>query len=84
MTREYEFRAYHGDDDCVIDGEAVVTMAKYDETSSAKACAGRIAKRIKGPVDLAFYDDREWPNRYITTAYPSDYHASGYRFERLA
>lgn len=51
--------------------------------SSAKAKAGRLAKRNNGPVDLAYAGDADWADRYITTAAPSEFHASGYRFERL-
>ncbi len=45
--------------------------------------AGRLAKRNGGPVDLARAGDDPWADRYITTAAPSEFHASGYCFERL-
>lgn len=51
--------------------------------AGAKAAAGRKSRRIDGPVDLAFAGAAEWEGRYITTASPSEYHAAGYRFERL-
>jgi hypothetical protein len=62
---------------------AVVTTLRLKSDSAAKAAAGRLAKRNGGPVDLAFAGGAEWNERYITTAAPSPYHASGYRFERL-
>src|SRR3546814_6840473 len=51
--------------------------------SAARAKAGRIAKQIGGPVDLALAGAAPWDDRYITTASPSEHHASGYRLERL-
>jgi len=53
---------------------------------AARAKAGRLAKRHEASVDVARFgaDGREeWGKRYITTASPSPYHASGFRFERL-
>lgn len=52
--------------------------------ASAKAKAGRLSKQIKGPVDVALAGAADWQDRYLTTASPSEYHATGYRFERLA
>jgi hypothetical protein len=51
--------------------------------SAIKAKAGRLSKRIRGPVDIAHYGNEPWNERYITTASPSEHHATGYRFERL-
>lgn len=52
--------------------------------NAARAKAGRLAKADGGPVDLAYAGEESWNERYITTASPSQYHTSGYRFERLA
>ena len=52
--------------------------------SAVKARAGRMSVAIKGPVDIAYAGSEPWADRYITTASPSEHHASGYRFERIA
>lgn len=52
--------------------------------SSARSRAGKYAKRNGGPCDVAYFDDGlDWNARYVTTVSPSEYHASGYRCERL-
>jgi len=84
MTRIFEFHAYHGDAHGAVAEKADVTTHSYEETSQAKAYAGRLAKRVNGPVDVAFADERQWVDRYITTAYPSGFHTTGYRFEKLS
>ncbi len=81
--RAYEFHAYHGDADGCIAERADVTTHNYDETAQAKAYAGRLSKRINGPVDIAFAGPGAWSERYISTAAPSEYHSAGYRLERL-
>ena len=83
MTRRYEFHAYHGGAFGEVAERADVTTHEYEETAAAKAYAGRLSTRVKGPVDVAFADERPWEDRYITTASPSEHHAVGYRFERL-
>jgi hypothetical protein len=52
--------------------------------STIKAMAGRLAKKIEGPVDIAYVGQEPWDERYITTAAPSEHHSIGYRFERLS
>ena len=52
-------------------------------TTTKAISFGRISKRCGGPVDLARSTDEPWADRYITTAAPSEHHASGYRLERL-
>lgn len=87
--RQFEFHAYKGDEHGRIAERAEMTIKEFAETISAKGYAGRMAKRVNGPVDLARADGEfpavsaPWESRYITTASPSDYHKSGYRFERL-
>lgn len=83
MPRNYEFKAYPGNSDGDVAAQAITSTGEFEETASAKAYAGRMAKRINGPVDIAFVNSQEWNARYITTAMPSDYTASGYRLERL-
>lgn len=51
--------------------------------SAARARAGRLAKKYNGSVDIAHASSGEWNERYITTASPSEYHSTGFRFERL-
>lgn len=72
-------------------------LYQYDEQTEFKGCvivvcrsdaaalgrAGRLAKRNGGPVDLARASNTPWHKRYLTTASPSEFHAKGYRFERL-
>jgi len=79
MPRKFEFHAYRSD----VGGPDVMTH-EYEETAQAKAYAGRLAKRINGPVDLARAGSEPWADRYITTASPREYHAARYRFERLS
>ncbi|TGT90865.1 hypothetical protein EN804_05890 [Mesorhizobium sp. M8A.F.Ca.ET.161.01.1.1] len=60
-----------------------MTFPRLGSDSAARAKAGRMAKRNNAPVDIALAGAAPWNERYITTASPSDFHASGYRFERL-
>jgi hypothetical protein len=56
----------------------------FEEKVHARAKAGRLAKKHNGPVDVATYDpDKDFDERYITTAYPSVHTRSGYYFERI-
>lgn len=76
---QFELRAYR-------DGTAVVPQVEvqhYRNEAAARGHAGRWSKRVNGPVDIAFAGDEPWADRYITTASPSEFHKSGYRFERL-
>lgn len=81
--RTFEFHAYAADEDGNLAMTAEITTAKFAETAHAKAYAGRLAKRVRGPVDVASHRLIAWDARYITTASPSEHHKSGYRFERL-
>ena len=81
--QQFEFHAYHGDEGGSVASQAVITTEPLRSDSAAKSKAGRLAKAINGPVDLAYAGGAEWDERYITTASPSEFHASGYRFERL-
>lgn len=83
MTLQFEFHAYKGDEDGVIAERAEITQHAKISDSSARSYAGRLAKRIKGPVDLARAGGAPWEERYLTTASPSEHHTAGYRFERL-
>lgn len=58
------------------------------DKQAARDRAGNMAKRNKGPCDLAYaavgpLADKHWNDRYITTAAPSEHHARGFRFERV-
>jgi len=79
----YEFHAYHGDGSGEIAPVADVTTHEYEDLGAAKAYAGRLSIRIRGPVDLAREGWQLWADRYITTAQPSQHHASGYQLEKL-
>lgn len=81
--RQFEFHAYKGDEYGAIADRPEVTTAEYEEKVSAVGYAGRMAKRIQGPVDVALAGESPWEDRYITTAAPCSYRISGSRFERL-
>ena len=81
--RQFEFHAYRGDEHGVIEERPEVIVQGYDEKAQAVRHAGHLCKSYLGPVDLAFAGPGDWSDRYITTASPSEHHASGYRFERL-
>ena len=81
--QQFEFQVYACDVDGVIVERAEITTARMGGDAAARAKAGRLAKRCNGPVDLAYAGAAPWDERYITTANPSTFHASGYRFERL-
>lgn len=81
---QFEFHAYAGDEFGVIADRAEVSTERMASESAARGKAGRLAKKINGPVDLAVAGAAEWAERYITTASPSEVHAAGYRFERIA
>ncbi len=79
MTQQYEFRLFGPD----AAGPETVEYHSLRSDASAKSKAGRLAKRTDGPVDLARAGAADWNDRYMTTAAPSEYHAAGFRFERL-
>jgi hypothetical protein len=83
MTQQFEFQSYKGNDDGDIATIADISFQRFTTDSAAKNYAGRLAKRIKGPVDIARAGAAPWDGRYLTTAAPSEFHATGYRFERL-
>jgi len=84
-TIPFELQSYPADkDDVFHEGRPNCDFADHRDIAAAKGRAGRLAKRINGPVDLAYAGNEPWEERYITTASPSAYHKSGYRFERLA
>ena len=80
--QQFEFQAYRNHDDYLM-SEPEVSFARLSGISAARAKAGRLAKRIDGPVDIALAGAADWADRYLTTANPSEYHSSGYRFERI-
>ncbi|UVK46761.1 hypothetical protein BPNPMPFG_002469 [Mesorhizobium sp. AR07] len=81
--QQFELHAYQGDEWGTLADRADITTQSMTGDSAAKGKAGRLAKRINGPVDLAYAGAAPWNERYITTANPSTVHAAGYRFERL-
>jgi hypothetical protein len=81
--RAFEFHAYAGDEHGAVASTPEITTLNFEESAAAKAHGGRLSKRITGPVDIALAGTKPWSDRYITTASPSEHHASGYRFERL-
>lgn len=60
-----------------------VSLGDYRSDAAALSHAGTLAKKNNGPVDLARVNGEVWSDRYMTTASPSEFHAKGYRFERL-
>lgn len=83
MHFQFEFHAYKGDEYGVVSENAEVVTKSARSDSAARAMAGALAKKVNGPVDLAHVGNEPWNDRYVTTASPSEFHASGYRFERL-
>ena len=83
MLFQFEFHAYAGDEFGVVAADADVSHHKFRSEAAARSMAGRMAKKVNGPVDLAHAGDADWDERYVTTASPSEFHASGYRFDRL-
>lgn len=80
MTR-FDFDLIHYGEDGA--GAEVRETRKFVSEAAAKAAAGTLAKRVKGPVDIAHSGPGAWADRYMTTASPSEYHTAGYRFERI-
>lgn len=78
--RTFEFHAYAGDEHGNTAVQAEITTKEFAETVHAKAYAGRLAKKVNGPVDLARHGEGAWCERYITTAEPNEYTSTGYSF----
>lgn len=81
--QQFEFRAYRADTAGNVPDQPEILFARLAGDSAARAKAGRLAKKINGPVDIAIAGGGDWNDRYMTTASPSEFHSSGYRFERL-
>lgn len=66
-------------------GPEKVDFVRYASDGAARSAAGRLARKIKGPVDLARAGGADWADRYMTTAIHDDrgIWAAGYHFERL-
>lgn len=81
---EFEFHVFPADEHGRMDSadEFIETKCLIDQTA-AKGYAGMLAKRHRGPVDIAYAGDELWYERYVTTASPSEHHRRGFRFERL-
>lgn len=80
---QFEFHVYRADEHGEVASTPEILNHRLSGDSAARSKAGRYAKLFNGPVDLALAGAAEWNDRYITTANPSDHHASGYRLERL-
>jgi hypothetical protein len=85
MTRfDFEFVVYpHDEHGQELPGAPLRELRKLTSESAARSRAGTLAKRYRGPVDLAHAGAGHWSERYMTTANPSSYHAAGYCFERI-
>lgn len=84
MSQQFEFHIYKGrSEEGVHASEPEVVFESLSGDSAARSKAGRLAKKFDGPVDLAYAGAADWSDRYITTASPSTFYSSGYRFERL-
>jgi hypothetical protein len=68
----------------IVSDEPMTSITEHREgDSAARSLAGRLAKRNACPVDLLRGGSEPHNERYIITAMPSEYHAAGFRFERL-
>jgi hypothetical protein len=70
-----------------FDGELKELAPIFEELrndSAAKSRAAVLVRKNGGPVDLAYADGRDWNERYLTTAHPSDFHSNKVRFGRVA
>ena len=76
---QFEIKSYGEDGG----GKEVIEYQRFNSDSAARSYVGRLSKKIGGPVDLARAGGAEWNERYMTTASPSEYHATGYQFLRL-
>lgn len=66
MNQSYELHAFAGDEDGVIADNPEVETVSLRDVNAARSRAGRLAKRIRGPVDLAYSGKQPWDERYIT------------------
>ena len=82
-TIRFELKAFPGDDDGDIAAIPTITEEELPGPTEAKRFAGRLAAKIKGPVDLAYAGGEDWNDRYITTLSPCQFASQGYRAERL-
>ena len=83
MQMQFEFHVYSGGDDGTPSSLPEIHVHSFSSDRAARSAAGRYAKRANCPVDLARAGGAEWSERYLSTAIPSEQHASGYRLERL-
>lgn len=88
-SQSFEFRVFPTNDAYEMNPKDEFTVVEDKrDINAARRYAGTLAKRNNGPVDLAYAYEagkpaQDWADRYVTTAAPSEYHASGVRFERL-
>lgn len=88
-SQKFEFRVFPADEWGNQDSKTEFTVEEdLRDINAARSRAGTLAKQNNGPVDLAYaYESggvgQDWNERYVTTAAPSEYHASGVRFERI-
>jgi len=83
-THRFEFRIFPADEyGRMLEGRETIEFHDLVDVTAAKRKTGSLAKANNGPIDLAWAGDAPWNDRYITTASPSEFHQSGYRFERL-
>lgn len=88
-TQRFEFRVFPADEFGAMNSkDEFAEVLDLRDINAARNRAGTIAKQNNGPVDLAYAYEaggvgQDWADRYITTAAPSEYHAKGFRFERL-
>ena len=78
MHQRYQFHCYNEDAEFIG-----MHVEDHVSESAARNAAGRQSKENGGPLDLCFEGDEPWDERYITTAAPSEFHKTGFRFERL-
>lgn len=76
----YEF-IHYGEDG---NGDKIRIARVFTDDRAAKDAAGRLSKKINGPVDVARDNGQHWSDRYLTTASPSRWHAKGYSCERIS
>jgi hypothetical protein len=57
-------------------------QSEHSSMSAARSKAGKLARRYDCPVDVANGGDAPFPDRYITTAMPSEFRETGFRFSR--
>ena len=80
MIRSHEFEFHIYDDRA--EGHWV-EVRPFEDKVAAKRAGGSYCKKTGGPVDIAYAGSEPWEERYITTAFPSEYHSKRYQFEYL-